>query len=221
MIRCDDIPRLLEFFKRDPVRYRHILHELDSPCPAWDVAMRCCDYVDRVGFVLRQQPREPDRAATYYVNSPDDRSLVVRQSGRSARVEGRFNKQTCQDFVHWCRNGGIELVETWNESLRDGLTAGAGLGPWNTDSAQYTTGAEEFRAYLDARVRRLTCQDEGIWRRFADRNANDPMVNARPGSQAVIRDFVFMPMEDEDSRAAPTGLSERISRRWIVSISRT
>ena len=31
-----------------------------------------------------------------------------------------------------------------------------------------------------------------MWRRFVDRHAHEPQVNARPGSQAVVRDFEFM-----------------------------
>ena len=59
-------------------------------------------------------------------------------------------------------------------------------------SVKYTTSGPEFRGPVKRLVRRLTREDEGIWRRFVERNASDPMVNARPGSQAVVRDFLFL-----------------------------
>jgi len=193
MFRCDDTARLLAFFLADPVRFRHLLHDLDSPCPAWDEAMGCVDYVSREGgFIMRDaQPAEERVEREYYVDSLEEISLVAQVRGRHVRVEGCMTEEQASRFVAWCRGRGIEAIETWSETVHDRLSA-AGLSPWKLGGGEYTTSGPQFQGKIEHLVRRLTAGDEGIWRAFVERNASDPMVNARPGGQAAVRDFVFM-----------------------------
>ncbi len=193
MFRCDDTARLLAFFQADAVRFRDILHDLDSPCPAWDEAMRRCDFVAGTGFVLHEDGPAPEPLQMqYYADSAETPSLVARVRGQHVRVEGRMADGQGPGLVRWCREQGVETIDTWTDSLRDDLSSSAGLGPWEASTADYTTGPAAFRPGRGYPVRRLTRDDEAIWRRFVDRNAADPMVNARGGGQAVIRDFVFL-----------------------------
>lgn len=194
MIRCEDSARLFGWLIADPVRYRSIIHDLDSPCPAWDEAMGRVDNSSREGgFILRDaQPAEEQVASEYYVDSLEGISWVAQARGRHVRVEGEMMDASCGGFVAWCRGRGVQTVETWSDEVHERLAGRGRLGPWKIEGGHYTVSMRDFRYKAQRPVQRLGSKDEAIWRRFVDRNASDPMVNARPGSQAVVRDFVFL-----------------------------
>ncbi len=60
--------------------------------------------------------------------------------------------------------------------------------------AEYTATTDSFHERITHRVRKLSSDDRPMWRQFVDRHPTEPNVQARPGSQAAIRDFEFMCM---------------------------
>ena len=183
MFQCNDTARLLAFFQADPVRFRHILHDLDSPCPAWDEAM---------DSLLRRAGASSGWRGSTHVDSLEEISLVAQVRGRHVRVEGCMTDEQGGRFVAWCRDRGIRTIETWSQAVYDRLSPVTRIGAVESGAASTRPAGRSSMARIEHHVRRLTAGDEGIWRRFVERNASDSMVNARPGSQTAVRDFVFM-----------------------------
>ncbi|GAI85158.1 unnamed protein product, partial [marine sediment metagenome] len=157
MFECTDKQKLLRFCNRDFVRYRHILHDLNPPCPEWDKAMQRCDYVEGKGFVLRgaQGGRSDNHCDVYFVDSPDRISLVARVRGKAVRLEGEIGNVARTELIDWCRGFAPENVETTHEALKDCLSEIVGTERWRMNGT-YTATRESFRERITAHVRRLS-----------------------------------------------------------------
>ena len=192
MIECNDIEKLLEFCERDAVRCRHMAHELAPPCPEWDEAMRRTDYVDGKGCVLLDDPpeSEPSERMLCFVDSLTELWLLACVRGGSLRVEGQVRNYA--EFSDWCRALGPGAVETSEHTGMECLTQALGISGWRQTGADYTATAGTFRERATEPVRKSTPNDRPVWQRFVERHAHEPRVNARGGSQAVVRDFEFM-----------------------------
>jgi GNAT superfamily N-acetyltransferase len=155
--------------------------------------MQRCDYVEGKGFVLRgaQGGRSDNHCDVYFVDSPDRISLVARVRGKAVRLEGEMGNVARKELIDWCRGFAPENVETTHEALKDCLSEIVGTERWRMNGT-YTATRESFRQRITAHVRRLSPDDRPMWQRFVERHGHEPQVNARGGSQAVVRDFEFM-----------------------------
>ncbi len=195
---CDNIAEVLLFCQRDPVRYRHIVHELDPPCPEWDDAMRRCHYVDGEGVVIDDSAGQEDSAsarlhASYYLDNAGAPTLLVRVSDDNFRVEGTVNNNNTDDLLALIQKHSPRNLLTYHQAVADFLGKKFNSDQWECDGAEYVA-TDRFTPQLSAPVLALTPDNRPLWQRFVDRNAGDPMVKARNGSQAVVRDFLFMAM---------------------------
>ncbi len=195
---CNDKVNLLLFCEQDPVRYRHLIHELDPPCPEWDEAMHRCHYVSGEGLVIQEATGQvalthAGLEGSYYMDSPDQPRLLAKAGKDDLRIEGAINDKNAGNLLALIQQLRPHSLQTSHQAIAEFLREALNTGPWESDGAEYTpTG--QFTPQIDAPVRALTPDDRSIWQRFVDRNADSPMVNAPNGSQAVVRDFLFMSM---------------------------
>jgi len=179
MIRCDDRATLLAFCERDPIRYRHIIHELASPCPEWDTAMR--------SFYGSSA-----QSSAFFVDSLADSSLIAHLRGRELRLEGQAKGAAAGDLASWCRGLSPGLITTTHKPIRSCLAQIIGEHEWAL-ARQYTAHAGSFRPKVGQTVRMLRPEDRPTWERFVARHADEPMVvPGKGGSGAGVRDFEFM-----------------------------
>ncbi len=195
---CNDKADILMFCGRDAIRYRHIIHELDPPCPEWDEAMHRCHYVSGKGLVIAEPAGQVTITpaaleSSYYMDNPDHPLLLAKAGKDHLRIEGEVkdgNADGLLALIHELKPRGLQ---TYHQAIAEFLREALKTAPWESNGAEYTP-TERFTPQIDAPVRQLTPDDRAMWQRFVDRNADDPMVKAPNGSQAVVRDFFFMEM---------------------------
>ncbi len=196
MQECRDKDQLLEFCRQEPIRRRHIVHELDPPCGEWDSAMSRTVWDEEHGVVVLDADSvspSPSVAATYYVDKAEHPTLLVQDWNAVVRVEGVIDGQNLSGLLACIRQLAPREIKTYDQHIAEQLADQLGTGPWEADGAEYTPAAG-CELSDDARVGRLGPEDRDMWSRFAEANADHPMVKARGGSQAVVRDFLFMSM---------------------------
>ena len=191
MFEYTDVQNLLDFCNRDFVRYRHIIHDLDPPCPEWDRAMRGYNFVDGK-FVLTANENSDNDPVRYFVDSLEEISLLASLQGDGVRLMGEMRGTTYAELIDWCRDLAPGFLATTNEAVKDCLSEAFDIMRWR-EGGDYTVTPERFRERFTSPVRRLSADDRPMWRRFVEHHANEPIVSAvRGGSGAVIRDFEFM-----------------------------
>jgi GNAT superfamily N-acetyltransferase len=186
---CHDTQVPLDFCRREPIRFRQILHRLDPPCPAWDAAMK----------QHGQSPEDAGRAKNteepppiLYVDSLVEPSVLVCIDGSAMRAEGDASKVTAEELRRLRHGNAPKDLTTTDAALRDRMRDAFEQHDW-THSKQYTTTAEEFEPRASSRVQTLSADDRVLWKRFTARHPDEGLVAARgdaggPGT----RDFEFM-----------------------------
>ena len=138
MVELKDIDALTRFFRREPIRYRHILRDLGE---------RPSDQIWHERGDLSALRRG---ASTYYVDSWDEPAMVIRieRTNEGAlphcqlRAEGEFGSITEGELAHWCEHLAPRCVVTTHRPIRDCLGRQLGARGWS----------EQFH---------LTCPPEG------------------------------------------------------------
>lgn len=175
MIECGRTGELITFGNRDHVRYRGLLHDLDSPCPQWDQAM---------------QGGEDMPAPRFFVDRLERIQLVAEVTG-GLRAEGVFRNVSSRNFISWCRRFSPRSADTTHEEIKDAFSEAFGIQHWGMNGT-YSVASGGFVEKISHPVRQLTSDDRPMWRPFVQTNEDDPMVSEDLGSGAVVRDFEFM-----------------------------
>lgn len=177
MVELHDVPRLLQFLERDPIRYRALIHDLSPVMPVWY-------------DTLRQEHGENETTDRYYVDSWIHIGCVLRiraypQPGvRGLWAEGVLGSSfagriTPQELIHWCQKLDPAHMATTHQLLRDCLTTALGIAhdDWIETRHHVVSTREALSLSRGANARRLTQADRPRWRGFFDRHQGQgPMM---------------------------------------------
>ena len=171
LMRCSDLSQVRAFCSDQPIRYRHLLHALNPPCPEWDAALGTAG----------------DEPAAFYVDTPTRPALVACLRGGTLQIEGEVAKGQREALIAWCRQLAPQRVFTTSSAQQHLLSDAFGLAleQWEQDG-QYTAAQDGFSPRLTRPVRRLTAADRRRWERFVARHADEPIMTLG------IRDFDLM-----------------------------
>ena len=179
MMRCSDSARVLAFCDPAPVRYRHIIHNLNPPCPDWDRAMS--------GFY----GKDPGPETSFYVDSHESISLLAICRDGKLQLEGDTTRVSEARLHDWCECLHPRGVATTHEGLMDVLCEVVGRDGWS-QSPQYSVTAALFHDTATGNVVLLSPVDRDSYESFARRHADDPFLNEDVSKSSVMRDFAFM-----------------------------
>ena len=178
LTECDRKTKLIDFCQEDPVRRRSLMHDLNPPSPELDSAVRAY-YGDTT------------RSNTYFVDDPDDITLIVRKNV-GLNATGSLLNVDPAEFSAWCKSQSPWNLHTNDEEIHRALTGEFDERNWIRNGL-YTTTPASFIANVSHEVRKLSIADTPLWRRFVEAHAEDSMMSRKQGgSGAAVRDFELM-----------------------------
>lgn len=176
-----DSARLLDFGRRDPIRYRHLIHWLEPPCPAWDDAMSAY-----------YPGTTPDTPMAYYVDRPERIGLIATYWGGKLKLEGDVAHGSSSDGLReWCTQLDPQGVATTSEELSDLLSDVVGHKGWSVNF-HYTATPKGFRGRTLHEVFQLSPSDRVSYEAFLDRPADTPFLSVQRANDNLARDLAFL-----------------------------
>ena len=189
LIRSDDARVAMDFCYRDPVRFRHVLHDLERVCPEWDRAM--ADY-GKSPEEIEEASRAPEPAPVFYVDALEGPAVLLVVVGGSIHLEGEASRVTAEALRYACEAALPKSLDTTSPPLRDCLVEAFGERNWHR-ARQYTTTVEALVPGAGDGVRRLGVEDRALWRRFVERHPDEGLVAVGAGGGgAGTRDYELM-----------------------------
>ncbi|MBN1400454.1 MAG: GNAT family N-acetyltransferase [Anaerolineae bacterium] len=181
MIQCVDLDRVREFCREEPVRYRHILHQADSPCPELDEAMLAAGVLGG--------------PAAFFADACESISVLACVSGQVLQLEGAVAASQRAELTAWCRELAPKCAITTSADLKGLLTQALDISEperWQRNG-EYTVTEDELTPRITRPVRTLMAADRPMWQDFIQRHPREPLIwPGLGGSGAGVRDFELM-----------------------------
>lgn len=170
-----DLTDLLDCCNQHPIAYRHLIRDMESPCPQLDAA-------------LRHLADTPPVAGTFYCNCDKPVSLLAQVRGNKLRIEGDLSVVNREDLLEWCRQYNPEGVATTHEPLMELLRDIVGHERWICFPT-FTATRAMFREAVSHDIVRLTPDDRSAYEVFLQRTSG---AGRHPSDNTMASEYNLM-----------------------------
>lgn len=180
LVRCDDAEHIMAFLEQDHIRYRHLIHYMQTPSPAWDDAM----YAYYPSGVTRKAP------PLHFVDDENDIKLLASLWDTRLRLDGIADHIPTEQLRQWFQELNPYGVLTTTEALTDTLAELAGQDGWSMNF-HYSLTDDTLLAAPSHDVAILTEADREAAYAFLAQPSEVPFLDVARMNDNLRRDVDF------------------------------
>lgn len=176
MVACADDAPILAFCHRAPMQYRHLISDIEIPCPQWREA-----YGNYYGVSAQDRP-------LFYVDDVDKTNFLAAVFLNRLRIEGDATSVTEDAFLQWCQDQSFLGYATTSDPLMYMLRRLTGPEGWS-HNLHFEITPETFRSQISHKVAPLTALDRAPVESFLAQPSTIPFLSIGRAVPGLARDF--------------------------------